>query len=42
MKDGSAKLRNYTPVLIDTGFPELDVPIQWWGGRSLRFGFPPR
>ena len=30
-------LRTYTPVLIDAGFP-----IPWWGGRSLRFGFPPR
>jgi len=35
-------LRTYTPVLIDAGFPELDVAIPWWGGRSLRFGFPPR
>src|SRR5664280_3411815 len=35
-------LRTYTPVLIDAGFPELDIPIGWWGGRSLRFGFPPR
>ncbi len=35
-------LRTYTPVLIDASFPELDVPIPWWGGRSLRFGFPPR
>jgi hypothetical protein len=34
--------RTYTPVLIDAGFPELDIPIPWWGGRSLRFGFPPR
>lgn len=34
--------RTYTPVLIDAGFPELDVPIPWWGGKSLRFGFPPR
>lgn len=34
--------RTYTPVLIDAGFPELDVPIPWWGGRTLRFGFPPR
>ena len=36
------KLRTYTPVLIDAGFPELDIPIPWWGGRSLRFDFPPR
>jgi len=35
-------LRTYTPVLIDAGFPELDIPIPWRGGRSLRFGFPPR
>ena len=35
-------LRTYTPVLIDAGFPELNIPIPWWGGRSLRFGFPPR
>jgi hypothetical protein len=35
-------LRTYTPVLIDAGFPELDVPVPWWGGRRLRFGFPPR
>lgn len=35
-------LRTYTPVLIDAGFPELDVAIPWWGGRQLRFGFPPR
>ena len=35
-------LRTYTPVLIDAGFPELDIPIPWWEGRSLRFGFPAR
>ena len=35
-------LRTYTPVLIDAGFPELDIEVPWWGGRSLRFGFPPR
>ena len=35
-------LRTYTPVLIDAGFPELDIPIPWWGGKTLRFGFPPR
>jgi hypothetical protein len=35
-------LRTYTPVLIDAGFAELDVPVPWWGGRHLRFGFPPR
>ena len=35
-------LRTYTPVLIDAGLPEYDISIPWWGGRSLRFGFPPR
>ncbi|MBA2237441.1 MAG: hypothetical protein H0W24_01885 [Lysobacter sp.] len=35
-------LRTYTPVLIDAGIPELNIPIPWWGGRHLRFGFPPR
>ena len=35
-------LRTYTPVLIDAGLPELDIPIPWWGGKRLRFGFPPR
>ena len=35
-------LRTYTPVLIDAGFPELDIAVPWWGGRRLRFGFPPR
>lgn len=34
--------RTYTPVLIDAGYPELDLPVPWWGGRTLRFGFPPR
>ena len=33
-------LRTYTPVLINAGFPELDIPIPWWGRRSLRFGSP--
>ncbi len=35
-------LRTYTPVLLDAGYPETDLPIPWWGGRRLRFGFPPR
>ncbi len=35
-------VRTYTPVLIDAGFPELDIPIPWWPGKTLRFGFPPR
>ena len=35
-------LRTYTPVLIDAGFAELDIPIPWWARRQLRFGFPPR
>ncbi|MHB8296644.1 MAG: hypothetical protein ACYDH5_18940 [Acidimicrobiales bacterium] len=35
-------VRTYTPVLIDAGYPELDLPVPSWGGRTLRFGFPPR
>jgi hypothetical protein len=35
-------VRTYTPVLIDAGYPELNLPIPWWGGRRLQFGFPPR
>lgn len=29
-------------VLIDAGYLELDPPVPWWDGRTLRFGFPPR
>jgi len=35
-------LRSHHPVLIDGGFADLQVPIPWWGGRTLRFRFPPR
>ena len=35
-------LRSHHPALIDAGFTELETPIPWWGGRSLRFRFPPR
>jgi hypothetical protein len=35
-------LRSHHPVLIDGGFADLDVPIPWWQGRTLRFRFPPR
>jgi hypothetical protein len=35
-------LRSYHPVLIDGGLADLDVPIPWWQGRTLRFRFPPR
>jgi transposase len=35
-------LRSYHPVLIDAGFADLDVPVPWWQGRTLRFRFPPR
>jgi transposase len=34
--------RTYTPVLLDAGFADLDVPVPWWEGRRLRFSFPPR
>jgi transposase len=35
-------LRNHHPVLIDAGFADTATPIPWWGGRTLRFQFPPR
>jgi hypothetical protein len=35
-------LRSYHPVLIDSGFADLHVPIPWWQGRMLRFRFPSR
>jgi hypothetical protein len=35
-------LRSHHPLLIDAGFAELEVPIPWWDGRTLRFRFPPR
>lgn len=36
------KPRTYTPVLLEAGYPDLDVPIPWWDHRPLRFTFPPR
>src|SRR6266516_1021904 len=35
-------LRSHHPALIDAGFADLQTPIPWWGGRILRFRFPPR
>ena len=35
-------LRSHHPALIDAGFAELQAPIPWWDGRTLRFRFPPR
>jgi transposase len=35
-------LRTHHPVLIDAGFADLETPIPWWDGRTLRFRFPPR
>lgn len=35
-------LRSHHPVLIDAGLADLDLPIPWWNGRTLRFRFPPR
>lgn len=35
-------LRSHHPALIDAGFAELETPIPWWEGRTLRFRFPPR
>ncbi len=31
--------RTYTPVLLQAGFAEMDLPVPWWGGRKLRFRF---
>jgi transposase len=44
-KDGvtcALNLRSHHPALIDAGFADLQTPIPWWGGRTLRFRFPPR
>jgi hypothetical protein len=30
------------PILIDAGFADLETPIPWWQGRTLRYRFPPR
>jgi transposase len=35
-------LRSHHPALIDAGFADLQTPIPWWGGRTLRYRFPPR
>jgi hypothetical protein len=35
-------LRSHHPALIDAGFADLQTPVPWWGGRILRFRFPPR
>jgi hypothetical protein len=35
-------LRSHHPVLIDAGLADLNIPIPWWNGRTLRFRFPPR
>jgi hypothetical protein len=32
--------RTYTPVLLQAGFAERDLPIPWWGDRRPRFKFP--
>jgi transposase len=36
------KTRTYHPVLLDAGYPTLEVPVPWWDNRRLRFTFPPR
>ncbi|MGH3097505.1 MAG: hypothetical protein ACRDMV_16095 [Streptosporangiales bacterium] len=35
-------LRSHHPALIDAGYADVEVPIPWWGDRTLRFHFPPR
>ncbi len=34
-------LRSYHPILI-AGFADLNIPIPWWEGRTLRYRLPPR
>ncbi len=34
--------RSHHPVLIDAGFTDLQIPIPWWHGPTLRLRFPPR
>jgi hypothetical protein len=31
--------RTWTPVLLQAGYAEMDLPIPWWDGRRLRFRF---
>ena len=31
--------RTWTPVLLQAGYAELDLPIPWWQGRRLRYRF---
>ncbi len=40
--DVALHTKTYTPVLLDAGYTDLDIPIPWWDGRTLRFSFPPR
>jgi transposase len=32
--------RTWTPVLLQAGYAEIDLPIPWWQGRHLRYRFP--
>ena len=36
------KTRTHTPVLLEAGYPNHDLPIPWLNNRRLRFTFPPR
>ena len=31
--------RTWTPVLLQAGYGEMDLPVPWWQGRHLRFRF---
>jgi transposase len=33
------KRRTWTPVLLQSGYAEMDLAIPWWGNRRLRFRF---
>jgi transposase len=32
--------RTWTPVLLQAGYAEIDLPVPWWEGRRLRYRFP--
>jgi hypothetical protein len=32
----------HTPVLLDAGYTDLDLPIPWWNNRTLQFMISPR
>ncbi|MET8957061.1 hypothetical protein [Streptomyces sp. NPDC004533] len=33
-------LRSHQPVLTDSGFPDLEIPVPWWNDRTLSSASP--